>query len=214
LRACGWVAASIHGDLAQRERQHVMRMFANGSCSVLAATDVAARGWDIPGLPVVINLGLSRDPTVHLHRLGRTGRLGRAGLAVSFVSETDGAALEALERAQRQAVVFQHAPAGAARPPAPARPAWVTLLLSAGKDKKLRPGDILGSLTGEGGVSGGEVGLIQIDESSAYVAVAASSAERALARLREAGVKGRSVKARLAELELRGGAPERSATFP
>ena len=206
LRAAGWVAASIHGDLAQRERQHVMRLFANGSCSVLAATDVAARGWDIPELPLVINLGLSRDPTVHLHRLGRTGRLGRPGLAVSFVSELDGAALEAIERAQRQAVVFQHMPAGSARPPAPPAPVWATLILSAGKDKKLRPGDILGSLTGEGGVAGSEVGTIQVDESSAYVAVAAKSLERALARLREAGVKGRSVKARVAELELRTGA--------
>src|SRR6185295_9122413 len=76
LRRAGWVAASIHGDLAQRERQHAMRLFTNGSCSVLAATDVAARGWDIPDLSAVANLGLSRDPTVHLHRIGRTGRAG------------------------------------------------------------------------------------------------------------------------------------------
>ena len=202
LRSSGWVAASIHGDMAQRERQHVMRLFANGSCTLLVASDVAARGWDIPHLPLVVNLGLSRDPTVHLHRVGRTGRLGRAGLAVSFVSEQDLPARAGIERMQRRAIELQPAPEGAASLPPPT-PARVTLILSAGKDKKLRPGDILGSLTGEGGVRGEDVGMIQIDESSAYVAVAASSAERALLRLQQAGVKGRSVQARRASLELR-----------
>ncbi|HEU4579124.1 MAG TPA: ATP-dependent RNA helicase DbpA [Polyangiaceae bacterium] len=202
LRASGWVAASIHGELAQRERQHVMRLFANGSCSLLVATDVAARGWDIPDLPLVVNLGLSPDPTVHLHRVGRTGRLGRAGLAVSFVSEQDVHAHAGLERAQARAIELQPMPAGAPTLPPP-QPQRVTLILSAGKDKKLRPGDILGSLTAEGGIPGEDVGLIQIDESSAYVAVAAGSAERALSRLQTAGVKGRSVRARIAGMELR-----------
>jgi len=98
LRGAGWVAASIQGDMAQRERQHAMRLFANGSCTLLVATDVAARGWDIPDLPLVINLGLSRDPTVHLHRVGRTGRLGKAGLVVNFVSKQDVHARENIER--------------------------------------------------------------------------------------------------------------------
>ena len=202
LRGSGWVAASIQGDMAQRERQHVMRLFANGSCTLLVATDVAARGWDIPDLPLVINLGLSRDPTVHLHRVGRTGRLGKAGLVVNFVSKQDVHARENIERMQRQPVELQSVPEGAPSLPPPT-PARVTLILSAGKDKKLRPGDILGSLTAEGGIPGADVGMIQIEESSAYVAVAAASAERALSRLQQAGVKGRSVKARLAGLDLR-----------
>ncbi|HKO91618.1 MAG TPA: DEAD/DEAH box helicase [Polyangiaceae bacterium] len=203
LLASGWAAACIHGDLAQRERQHVMRLFANGSCSVLAATDVAARGWDIPDLPVVVNLGLSRDPIQHLHRQGRTGRLGRAGLVVSFVSGADGHALGAIERVHGQSVTFEQLSAGPARLPAPPRPARVTLILSAGKNKKLRPGDILGALTADGGIPGSDVGMIQIDDSAAYVAIATGSAEQARLRLNEAGVKGRSVKARIAALELR-----------
>jgi ATP-independent RNA helicase DbpA len=202
LRDSGWVAASIQGEMAQRERQHAMRLFANGSCTLLVATDVAARGWDIPDLPLVVNLGLSRDPTVHLHRVGRTGRLGKAGLVVSFVSEQDVHALQVLERNQRQPLPLLPLPQGSALLPPP-KPARVTLILSAGKDKKLRPGDILGSLTAEGGIPGADVGTIQIDDSSAYVAVAASSAERALSRVQQAGIKGRSVKARLAGLDLR-----------
>ena len=203
LRAQGWSAASIHGEHGQRERQHVMRLFANGSLSVLAATDVAARGWDIAGLPVVVNLGLSRDWVTHVHRIGRTGRLGRPGLVVSFVSEEDRPALIALERREGREIPLEPAPDAAllgARPPEPSKR---TLLLSAGKNKKLRPGDVLGALTGEDGIAGSDVGAITIDETTTYVAVTASCAERALKRLATAGVKGKSVKARLAGLSVR-----------
>lgn len=200
LRALGWVAGSIHGELSQRERQHIQRLFANGSCSVLAATDVAARGWDIAELEAVVSFGLARDPTVHVHRVGRTGRLGRAGVVVNLVSREDGPALAALERASGRAAEFSELPPGSAAPPP--RPARVTLLLGAGKDKKLRPADILGALTADGGLAGSDVGAIQIDESSAYVAVTADSAERALTLLRERKVKGRSVRARRAGLDL------------
>ena len=203
LRRRGWVAASIHGEMAQRERQHVMRLFANGSCSVLTATDVAARGWDIADLPVVVNLGLSRDPTVNLHRAGRTGRVGRAGRVVSFVSEADDDAISALERKRGAAVVLERISLARGQAAQPPRPSHVTLLLGAGKDKKLRPGDILGALTGEGGVAGDAVGSIVIDANTSYVAVAVASAEQALAKLESDGIKGRRVKARVATLSLR-----------
>ena len=88
-------------------------------------------------------------------------------------------------------------------PGAPPRPRNLTLLLGAGKNKKLRAGDVLGALTGEGGVAGVDVGSIQIDESTTYVAVAAELAERALQRLAAAGVKGKRIKVRLAGLSLR-----------
>jgi ATP-independent RNA helicase DbpA len=202
LHALGWAAAALHGDLPQRERQHVLRLFANGSCSVLAATDVAARGWDIPELAAVVNLGLPRNPDIYLHRMGRTGRVGRAGRVVSFVSEEDAAAFDALQRAQGRSIGLEPAPSRAPALAGPLLPLWVTLLLNAGKNKKLRPGDILGALTGEGGLDGAEVGVIQIDDSVSYVAVAAHCAERALSRLQAAGVKGRSVRARLASLPL------------
>jgi ATP-independent RNA helicase DbpA len=201
LRAQGWVAGSIHGELSQRERQHVQRLFANGSCSVLAATDLAARGWDIPELEAVVNLGLARDPTVHVHRIGRTGRLGRAGVVVNLVAGEDAPALAALERDSGQPTVFSELPLASNSASPPPRPPRVTLLLGAGKDKKLRPGDILGALTAEGGLAGTDVGAIQIDDSAAYVAVTASCAERALSLFRERKVKGRSVRARRARLE-------------
>jgi ATP-dependent RNA helicase DbpA len=211
LRARGFSAASIHGELASRERTHVMRLFANESCSVLVATDVAARGWDIAGLSAVVNLGLPRDPSVHLHRIGRTGRSGQPGLAVHFVCDEDRHALAAIERYQGRAASFSELPSSAGAPPPP-QPRRVTLLLAAGRNKKLRPGDILGALTAEGGVSGAQVGSIHIDDSSAYVAVDAAVADQALARLESAPIKGRRVKVVRAGLSLasdeQGSSPE------
>jgi ATP-independent RNA helicase DbpA len=194
LRRLGWVATSIHGEMSQRDRAHVMRLFANGSCPVLVATDVAARGWDIGGLSAVVNLGLPRDASVHLHRVGRTGRAGESGLALHFVAEEDRIALSSIERYQGRTAVFSTPPSARQALPAPAPPRMATLLLAAGKNKKLRPGDILGALTAEGGVSGAEVGLIHIDESCSYVAVASAVAEQALLHLQGTPIKGKTIK--------------------
>jgi ATP-independent RNA helicase DbpA len=202
LRTRGWVAASIHGELSQRERSHVMRLFANESCPVLVATDVAARGWDIGGLSAVVSLGLPRDPSVHRHRLGRTGRAGQAGVAAHFVAEEDLGALAAIERDLSCEVAFGELPSPAHPLPPPPAPRRTTLVLAAGKNKKLRPGDILGALTAEGGIPAADVGLIHIDESQAYVAVSSSVAEQALAILERAPVKGRNIKARRAGLSV------------
>lgn len=199
LRAVGWTAASLHGEMGQRERQHVLRLFAGGSCSVLVATDVAARGWDMPSLPLVVNLGLPRDLTTYVHRSGRTARLGRAGKVVSFVAEEDEPALAALERARGGVIALEELPPRAP-PGAPPKPPFVTLLLSAGKNKKLRPGDVLGALTAPGGVDESNVGAIVIDESTTYVAIRRGVAEQALAHLNRAGVKGRRVKVTVANL--------------
>jgi ATP-independent RNA helicase DbpA len=205
LRRQGWAAASIHGELSSRERTHAMRLFQSECCSVLVATDVAARGWDIAGLSAVVSLGLPRDPSVHLHRIGLTGRAGQPGLAVHFVAEEDFGALGAIERQEAQRAEFTELPrAVEGPPPAPKR---VMLLLGAGRNKKLRAGDILGALTAEGGVSATDVGSIHIDESSAYVAVASAAAERATSRLTSAPIKGRRVKVIRAGLSLAKGEP-------
>jgi ATP-independent RNA helicase DbpA len=117
------------------------------------------------------------------------------------VSDEDDQALEAIERAQGQLVTWEKRAASSRGfvPPAPRR---VTLLLGAGKNKKLRPGDILGALTAEGGIAGDAVGAIEIDDDVAYVAVDAASSEQALRRANEAPVKGRRIKVHLAGLAL------------
>ncbi|WP_264768275.1 helicase-related protein, partial [Klebsiella pneumoniae] len=78
-----------HGDMEQRERDQALVQFANKSLSILVATDVAARGLDVDNLDAVFNYDLSRDPEVHVHRIGRTCRAGSKGLAFSFFSDNE-----------------------------------------------------------------------------------------------------------------------------
>lgn len=98
LRATGTTAAALHGDLAQGARTRGLADFKAGSVQVLVATDVAARGLDIAGLPFVVNYDLPRSAVDYVHRVGRTGRAGESGVAVSFVSASTEAHLRLIER--------------------------------------------------------------------------------------------------------------------
>jgi ATP-dependent RNA helicase DbpA len=74
LQAQGYSALALFGELEQRERDQVLVQFSNRSCSVLVATDVASRGLDVEGLEAVINVDVTPDAEIHIHRIGRTGR--------------------------------------------------------------------------------------------------------------------------------------------
>ena len=89
LHAKGIHALTLNGDMEQRERDQVLIQFANRSCSVLVATDVAARGLDIAQLEAVINVDVTPDPEIHIHRIGRTGRADEEGWALSLCSPAD-----------------------------------------------------------------------------------------------------------------------------
>ena len=86
LNQQGVSALALNGDLEQRERDEILIQFANNSCSVLVATDVAARGLDIQNLGAVINVDVTKDTEVHVHRIGRSGRGEQKGLALSLCS--------------------------------------------------------------------------------------------------------------------------------
>jgi ATP-dependent RNA helicase DbpA len=191
-----FAALAIHGDLEQRERDQVLVRFANRSASVLVATDVAARGLDIKELPAVINYELSRNPEIHTHRIGRTGRAGEQGLAVSLVTHRESRLITAIEDALGSTIVrgeLAELAAAAGRPPAPP---MVTLCIDGGRKNKLRPGDILGALTGEGGIAGSEAGRIDVFDFHTYVAIMRQSVEQALACLGSNRIKGRFFKVR------------------
>ncbi len=192
----GFAALAIHGDLEQRERDQVLVRFAGKCTSVLVATDVAARGLDIKELAAVINFELSRDPEVHIHRIGRTGRAGGQGLALSLVTAYDRRRVAAIEAALGDSIPRTEL---SALPMASGRaltPPMVMLCIDGGRKNKLRPGDILGALTGEGGLAGSEVGKIDVFDFHTYVAIVRASADQALACLRGNKVKGRFFKAR------------------
>lgn len=196
LTAEGISAAALHGDLEQRDRDQVLAMFANRSLSVLVATDVAARGLDIETLDMVINVELARDAEIHVHRVGRTGRAGHKGLAMSLVAPAEAQRARAIEEMQRAPLNWH--PLSSLKPKAgePLQPPMKTLCIGAGRKEKLRPGDILGALTGDAGIASTQVGKIALFDYQAFVAVERSVARQALKRLNEGKIKGRSLRVR------------------
>lgn len=196
LKERGFSALAIHGDLEQRERDQVLARFANKSISILIATDVAARGIDIKDLTAVINYELSRDPEVHIHRIGRTGRAGEQGLALSLVAPGESRRTAAIEDSLGEAISRAELETLSMPTSKHHEAPMISLCIEGGRKNKMRPGDILGALTGEAGVPGSEVGKINIFDFFTYVAIRRNSAERALARLSENKIKGRFFKIR------------------
>ncbi|WP_413112468.1 ATP-dependent RNA helicase DbpA [Thaumasiovibrio sp. DFM-14] len=186
----GFSAIEINGDLEQRERDQTLVRFSNKSVSILIATDVAARGLDIDELDMVINYQLSFDPEVHVHRVGRTGRGGQQGIACSLITDRDVQKLIALEDYTQQQ--FEPKPLPASPVDArPVKPQMTTLRIDGGKKQKVRAGDILGALTGANGITGKQVGKINLFDFCAYVAVDKQVVNAALRKLESGNIKGR-----------------------
>jgi len=197
LQAQGYSALALHGDLEQRDRDQVLVRFVNGSCSVLVATDVAARGLDVAGLAAVINVDISPDPEAHVHRIGRTGRAGQTGLALSLASMDDMGAVGRIDQLQGRPSVWSPLAELTPTPGERLLPAMATVHIQAGRKEKIRPGDVLGALTADLGYTREQVGKIDINEFATYVAVDRRIAREAVTRLNSGRIKGRSVKARL-----------------
>jgi ATP-independent RNA helicase DbpA len=188
LHRKGIDALAIHGDLEQYERNDVLVQFANRSCSVLVATDVAARGLDIKELEAVINYDMPRDREVYIHRIGRTGRAGKEGLAFSLFTGDEALDADAYRSSSRR---FEEADDLPEPGEYTLEPPNVTLVIEGGKKDKVRPGDLLGALTGEAGIAGRYVGKIDIYERQSYVAIDRSVAGEAYKRLKNGKIKGR-----------------------
>jgi superfamily II DNA/RNA helicase len=121
----GFAAGALHGDMRQRERNTTLQHLRDGRMRVLVATDVAARGIDIPGITHVINFDAPRQAEDYVHRIGRTGRAGRTGIALTLLSHREKHLVRDIERytgAQlRVAVIPGHEPAARFAPSAPRR---------------------------------------------------------------------------------------------
>jgi len=184
----GFSAVALHGDLEQKDRDRLLVLFANQSASILVATDVAARGLDIA------QLDIARELDVHVHRVGRTGRAGASGIACTLVTPQEDYRLERLAELLGEPLATEPLPK--ATNGSPFEPPMATLQLAGGKKDKLRPGDILGALTSEGGLRGDQVGKIKVLARSAYVAVARSAVQKAQAKLERDKLKGRAFRVR------------------
>ncbi|KJY87418.1 DEAD/DEAH box helicase [Vibrio neptunius] len=191
----GFSVVELHGDMEQREREQALTMFANKSVSILVATDVAARGLDVDNLDAVFNFELSRDPEVHVHRIGRTGRAGSKGVAFSFYSEKEEYRVARIDEYMDIAI----SPAVLPEKPVerPFYPKMQTIQILGGKKQKVRAGDILGALTKQAGLDGKKIGKINILPMVSYVAVEHEIVKPALKQLQNGKMKGRNFKARV-----------------
>jgi ATP-dependent RNA helicase DeaD len=302
LSGRGRDAASLHGGLSQEQRDRIMGRFRAGELDVLVATDVAARGLDIPHVSHVVNFDIPSNPDVYVHRIGRTGRAGRAGVAITLVEPREHRLLANIERHVRVRIELAQIPtiedlrgrrlealqariraslAGDGRdrlrpvieplldefavldvalaavgvaeqatggdwsdeeeiapatffqrndpkvrprqgPPdrgrqatprygpgprrptdrtaAPGRPGpergWTRLFVGAGRKAGIRPGDLVGAITGEAGVSGGSVGAIEITDGYSLVQVPEAAADDIVRALSAATIKGRRLPVR------------------
>ena len=199
LQTQGFAALAIHGDLEQWQREEALVRFANGSINVLVATDVAARGLDIDNLGLIISFDLAHEHSVHTHRIGRTGRAGQKGLACHLCTPKDTYRLG----------TFGFEVAGLFSTPLPGRayldkhirpPEKATIKIDGGKKQKLRPGDIVGALTGHQGVPGDSIGKIDVLANHTYVAIESNWVKPALRKIHNDRIKKKAFKARVLNL--------------
>jgi ATP-independent RNA helicase DbpA len=196
LHAQGIYALTLNGDMEQRERDQVLIQFANRSCSVLVATDVAARGLDIAQLEAVINVDVTPDPEVHVHRIGRTGRADQDGWAFSLCGPSDRHRIVSIAKMTGTVPEWHEISELKDEVNEPLAPPMVTLQILGGRKEKIRPGDVLGALTGDAGFSREQIGKISVTDFSTYVAVVRSIADEAVRKLSAGKVKGKTVKVR------------------
>jgi ATP-independent RNA helicase DbpA len=181
--------------MEQRDRDEILVLFANQSCSVLVATDVAARGIDIQSLGAVINVDVSKDTEVHIHRIGRTGRAGERGLALTLAAPNEKKWVKLIEEYQGQEAIWKSLTDLSLNRTELIAPK-ISICIAGGKKDKLRPGDILGALTGDVGISKDQVGKINVFEFMSYVAVERAIADQVLSKLGRCTIKGRQFKIR------------------
>lgn len=110
LEARGYAAAALNGDIAQNQRERIVDQLKSGKLDILVATDVVARGLDVPRISHVVNYDIPQDNESYVHRIGRTGRAGRSGTAILFVTPRERRLLKSIERTTKQKVEEMHLP--------------------------------------------------------------------------------------------------------
>jgi len=183
----GFDVATLNGDLEQYQRQEMMLQFANGSLPVLVATDLASRGLDIESVELIINYDFPHKKEEYTHRIGRTGRADKEGIAVSLCNDHEKRKIEEirptlqLEDIKELKVNRNFYMQGAVG----------TLCIDGGKKKKLRAGDILGTLCKDIGLDVKDIGKINVLDTHSYVAIDKNVIKKAFNGLKNGKIKKR-----------------------
>lgn len=175
----------FHGGMEQDERERALLKFRNGSNLILITTDLAARGLDIPAVEHIIHYQLPHTEDAFIHRNGRTARMNAKGTAYLILAPDEqypfwNAEIETLELKGPY--------------PMPQDSAWQTLYISAGKKDKVNKVDIVGLLLKKGGLQKDEVGLIEVKDQAAYVAIKRAQMAKVLRKLAHEKIKNKKVK--------------------
>ena len=184
LQNRGYDALSLHSDLEQIDRDETLLEFTHKSCTFLVATDVAARGLDIPNVDLVINYDLPKTKETYTHRIGRTGRMDKKGLAISFVKGYVEYIFDELEECNSLHVKESRA----------YKAKMTTLCIDGGKRDKIRAGDILGTLIKEIGIESKYIGKITINRKDSYVSIDSNYAQVAFEKLKKSKIKKKALR--------------------
>lgn len=191
LRDEGIDCAFFHGKLEQEDRERTLIRFRNGSVFYIAATDLAARGLDIPGVKHVIHFELPMKGDEFTHRNGRTARMHAEGTAYILTSDA-----EKLPDYISPKPKVLNLPSKFTLPPSPS---MVTIYISGGKKSKLSKMDIVGFLLQKGKLEKQDLGLIEVKDNASFAAVNKSKVKALLGNIREEKMKGKKYKIEIAK---------------
>jgi ATP-dependent RNA helicase DeaD len=214
LKALDYSCSELHGGMLQKDRLDIMKSFKLGEFRFLVATDVAARGIDIENVTHVVNYDVPVEKESYVHRIGRTGRAGKKGIALTLVTPSESSFWREIQeyigltvpqltvpsREEEENCKRDFITKNSIKPvPKPEKGAALNkgimkLHISAGKDKKIRPGDIVGAVTSIEGVEGDDIGIIDVQDRFSYVEIMGGKGNLVLDSLKNAKIKGKTIK--------------------
>ncbi|MCY6355170.1 DEAD/DEAH box helicase [Clostridium sp. ZS2-4] len=210
----GYSCSGLHGGMEQKDRLDTMQRFKRGEFQFLIATDVAARGIHIEDITHVINYDIPVEKESYVHRIGRTGRAGNTGTAITFVCPYEARFFNEIQEYLGYAISKKEIPSEEeaeqgkkifekkfkARPKlkidksAELSKEITKLHINAGKKKKIRPGDIVGAIVNIEGISGDDIGIIDVQDNFTYVDILDNKGNIVLKQLQHITIKGKKVK--------------------
>jgi len=207
----GFFCRNLHGGMEQRDRLETIQSFKRGEFPFLIATDVVARGIHIDAISLVVNYDMPLDHESYVHRIGRTGRAGNIGAAISLVTMGEMNALYDIEDYVQYKIPRQEYPTleevttgkeifGNRSKNKPVlkidksqelNKEITRLRINAGKKTKMRPGDILGAMSSIDGVSGADIGVIDVQDTCSYVEILGEKGDLVMNALQHTAIKGK-----------------------
>lgn len=192
IRELGIPCEFYHGQMEQRDRDAALCKFRNGTSLILVTTDIAARGLDIPFIRYIIHYNIPINQESFIHRNGRTARMEASGTAILVLSPQEYLP-EYIDKDEIEEIILGD------HYTLPEKPKWVTLYMPLGKKDKISKGDIAGFLIQQGQLKSDDLGIIELKDFSAFIAVRRTKASHLLHTLKNARIKNKKPKLEFAK---------------